>query len=74
MSVHDTRKQENSRAEQVKSALRSASDPVLTATEVAERIGVSRQAAHGYLQTLADEGEINRKKAGAKAVVWWLPD
>lgn len=47
--------------------------PVTSATEIANELGVTRQAAHKNLQDLADEGRIRRYKPG-KSVVWWVDD
>lgn len=49
-----------------------ADDPVLTAVEVAEQLGITQQAAHARLTRAHDRGEVKRKKTGARAVVWWL--
>jgi predicted transcriptional regulator len=46
-------------------------DPVVTAPELAERVGVTQQAAHEKLQSLRDRGLVNSKKVGSRAVVWW---
>lgn len=46
-------------------------DPVLSAVEVAKKMGITQQAAHSKLAAAADRGEMNRKKVGARAVVWW---
>lgn len=51
-----------------------AADPVLTASEVAARVDMTRQGAHRRLQQLERDGLIRSKKVGAKAVVWWLSD
>jgi predicted ArsR family transcriptional regulator len=42
-----------------------------TASEVAEALDVSRRTAYNKLSELADRGELNRKKVGGRAVVWW---
>jgi predicted nucleotidyltransferase/biotin operon repressor len=60
--------------EQVLEAMREASDPVVTASEVAETLGCSTSAARKKLTTLHENGEIARKKVGGRAVVWWLPE
>lgn len=59
--------------EDILRAIERHSDPCVTASEIAEMFGVSQQAAHWRLSKLVDEGKIRRKKAGAKAVVWWVP-
>lgn len=47
-------------------------EPVLTAAEIAEEVGMTRQGANYRLQKLLSEGIVNRKRAGSNAVVWWL--
>lgn len=44
--------------------------PVLTASEVAEELGCSRPAAYNKLEALVEEGDIHKKKVGARAVVY----
>ncbi|MDQ2055962.1 response regulator of citrate/malate metabolism [Halobellus sp. H-GB7] len=51
-----------------------SSDPVLTAVEVGDELGISQQAAHSRLSNAHESGDIERKKVGSRAVVWWLPD
>jgi predicted DNA-binding transcriptional regulator AlpA len=48
---------------------RTAEDPVLTAVEIAEKLGVSRVTANNRLKDL---DTLKRKKVGGRAVVWWL--
>mgnify|MGYP002126151916 CR=1 FL=1 len=49
-------------------------DPVLTAPEVADELDITQQAAHKKLQSAHRDGEIERKKVGASAVVWWTAE
>jgi predicted ArsR family transcriptional regulator len=42
-----------------------------TASEVAEALDVSRRTAYNKLSELADRGDLQRKKVGGRAVVWW---
>lgn len=56
--------------ERVLAAVRSG-DHVVTAREVAETVGCSRDAALGKLNALHDRGEVERKKVGGRSVVWW---
>jgi len=46
----------------------------LTASEVADELGVVRRTAHAKLQTLADEGQLEKKTVGSRAVVWYRPE
>lgn len=45
----------------------------LTASEVAEEIGVVRRTAYNKLSELEEQGELRKKKVGGRAVVWWKP-
>ena len=47
-------------------------DPVVTATEVADEVGVTQQASHKKLAGLEARGLVLSKKVGANARVWWL--
>jgi len=44
--------------------------PVLTASEVAEELDCSRPTAYNKLEELTGQGELRRKKVGARAVVY----
>lgn len=48
--------------------------PVATATEIADEVGMTRQAVTRRLKRLHDDGIVGRKEVGARAVVWWLAD
>lgn len=52
---------------------RNHSDPVLTAGDVADEFGLSRQGANKRLNKLHEHGSVKRRKVGARAVVWWVP-
>ncbi len=56
----------------VMSVFGSADLPVLTATEVAEVLDCSRPSAYNKLEKLVDRGELQKKKVGARAVVYIL--
>ena len=49
-------------------------DPVVTAPELADEVGVTQQAAHKKLQSLENRGLVRSKPAGASAVVWWVTE
>ena len=51
--------------------LRESGERVLTTSEVAEGIDVSRRTAQRRLSALDDEGRIGRKDVGARGAVWW---
>lgn len=58
---------------ELEAVFRKSGDPVLTAVEVADELGITQQAAHARLVRAHERGEIKRKKTGARSVVWWLP-
>lgn len=45
----------------------------LSATDVAERFDISNRAALNKLEQLHEEGDVERKTVGSRAVVWWRP-
>lgn len=47
-----------------------ADPPVLTASEVADELGCSRPAAYNKLETLVEQGDLHKKKVGARAAVY----
>lgn len=58
--------------ENVLTVFEEAELSVLTASEVAEELGCSRPTAYNKLEELVDQGEIHKKKVGARAVVYIL--
>jgi response regulator of citrate/malate metabolism len=60
--------------ESVLDVFRRTELPVLTATEVADELGCARPTAYQKLETLVDRGELNKKKVGARAVVYVYSD
>lgn len=59
---------------ELREIFRNSSDPVLTAVEVAEKLGITQQAAYSRLSRVEERGEFERKKVGSRAVVWWPAD
>jgi DNA-binding transcriptional ArsR family regulator len=55
-------------------ALREQPDPVATAGELAEALDVSSETARRHLSELHEQGLVDRKTVGARAVVWWALD
>lgn len=49
---------------------RHAGEP-MTASEVATAVGCVRRTAHKHLTRLADDGDVETKKVGSRARVWW---
>lgn len=60
--------------EEILDVFRESEDPVLTSVELAEQFDITQQAAYNRLSNLVGSGEIERKKVGGKAVVWWLDE
>lgn len=57
--------------EQILQKFEQADAPYLTATELAERLPMSRQGLHERLMDLYESGAIERKKTG-RTVGWWI--
>jgi predicted transcriptional regulator len=62
--------QEQVTLDSVLSTFEKADLPVLTASEVAEELGCSRPAAYNKLESLVEQGDIQKKKVGARAAVY----
>lgn len=45
----------------------------LTTVEVADELGLGRRSAYDRLDRLVDSGDLETKKVGANARVWWVP-
>lgn len=56
--------------EQVLSIFKQADLPVLTSKEVADELGIARQTAYNKLEELVEQGNLAKKKVGARAVVY----
>jgi predicted ArsR family transcriptional regulator len=46
-------------------------DPVITSSELSERIHYSADGARRRLEDLESKGLVHKRKVGANAVVWW---
>ena len=44
----------------------------MTATEISEHVGKTRQGVKYQLDNLHEQGVVERKAAGSRAVGWWL--
>jgi predicted transcriptional regulator len=53
--------------------MRTSTAPFVTNGDVANAVGCSTETARRKLTALADAGDIERRKVGANAVVWWIP-
>lgn len=48
--------------------------PVVTAPELADRLGISSSAVNKRFDDLVEDGYLNERQVGAKAIVYWLTD
>lgn len=64
MSITESQKQ-------VLELFQDIDEPVLTASEIADEFGITQQAAYSRLKRLHEDGLIDRKEVGARAVAWW---
>jgi len=60
--------------DEIVAAVSGQDDPFVTAAEVADIFGMTRQWAHSRLQNLHDTDRISRKKSGPRNVIWWVPE
>lgn len=49
-------------------------DPAVTASDIADRVGLTPQAVNKRLPRLINEGYVRKKEVGASAVVYWLTE
>jgi len=56
---------------EVLAAIKSHSEPVAAAKDIAPELGVSPTAVNSRLRRLRDDGLVTRKKVGS-GQVWWL--
>jgi GTP-sensing pleiotropic transcriptional regulator CodY len=60
--------------DEIISVFHEAEDPILTAGDVAEAVGVTRQSINSRLHRLNSEGRLETREVGSRARVWWLSD
>lgn len=60
--------------DEILDVFRSSSDPVLTTSEVASEFDITHRGVRDRLEQLEDNGSLESKKVGAKAIVWWDPE
>ncbi|PSP48133.1 hypothetical protein BRC75_07660 [Halobacteriales archaeon QH_7_69_31] len=46
-------------------------DPFLTASEIAERLPVTRQGVYHRLEQMREKELVDKKKTGARGAGWW---
>ncbi|MDB2269518.1 HTH domain-containing protein [Halorubrum ezzemoulense] len=59
--------------EQILELFHDSEDPILTASEIAGQVDMSRRWALDRLKDLEGKGHIQSKKVGGRSTVWWLP-
>ncbi|RRJ29941.1 MULTISPECIES: hypothetical protein [Halocatena] len=60
--------------EAILTALEQAPGHVGTAAELAAELPIGRRAVRERLLALQEQGTVDRKKVGGRAVVWWVSD
>lgn len=55
-------------------AISTHDDRAVTASEVAEQVDIKRPGTLQRLKQLYEEGVVERKRVGSRAVIWWLAD
>jgi GTP-sensing pleiotropic transcriptional regulator CodY len=60
--------------DEIISVFHGAEDPILTAGDVAEAVGVTRQSINSRLHRLNSEGRLETREVGSRARVWWLSE
>lgn len=59
--------------DQILDVFKSAADPVLTSSEVAEKLEMGRRGILTRLESLEEQGYLRSKKVGGRSAVWWYP-
>lgn len=57
--------------QQILKVFDAADDPFLSASEIAEEVGVSAEGVRYHLKKMEASDLVGRKSIGAKAVGWW---
>ena len=60
--------------DRVVSAIHTVDGPVVTTRDVADRLDCTTEAARQKLVQLTEQGRVDRRKVGGRAVVWWLTE
>ena len=60
--------------DRVVSAIRAVDGPVVTTRDVGDRLDCTTEAARQKLVHLTEQGRVDRRKVGGRAVVWWLTE
>lgn len=60
--------------EEVVTAVALHPEPVVTASDVKEKLGLTQEGALARLKALVDQGYLKQKRPGGSALVFWLSD
>lgn len=60
--------------ERVLAVMSEVDTPIVTARDVADALDCTPEGATKKLKQLQDQGRVERRKVGGRAVVWWLTD
>jgi DNA-binding Lrp family transcriptional regulator len=58
---------------QILELFRDSEDPILTASEIAGQVDMSRRWVLDRLKDLEARRQLQSKKVGGRSTVWWLP-
>lgn len=61
-------------ADEVLSVMEEVDEPFMTLKEITAEVDVTKKTVQRRMEELVEDGEVNRKKVGSRAVVWWLPE
>jgi predicted ArsR family transcriptional regulator len=59
--------------DEILDVFKTADEPVLTASEVADRLPIERRGLLTRLNDLEERGFLWSKKTGGRSAVWWYP-
>lgn len=59
--------------DEILDVLRGSDEPELTTTAIADELPISRGRTRTRLQSLVDDGHVERRRVGNN-IVWWLPE
>ena len=60
--------------EDVHEAVLNGPEPASTTTDVAQALDISTEGARRKLTELHEQGRIEKRKIGARAIVWWVSE
>ncbi len=72
MSKTESENSDSVSYEEIVQLFRESEYPVLTASDLEEEFGFSRQAANYRLQQMVERGTVVKRKVGGAAAVYWL--